>query len=84
MVHVDESCRVQTVRPENNPKLRRLLGEFFKLTECPILLNTSFNMKGQPIVNRPEEAIECFKKTNIDLLVLGDYVLDKEQSWRLP
>lgn len=77
VVHVDGTCRVQTVNEDNNPRFRRLLEAFFKLSGCPVLLNTSFNIKGQPIVNTPEQAIECFQRTQIDALVLGDCLLEK-------
>ena len=77
-VHVDNSCRVQSVSREGNEKFYDLLNTFYKETGCPILLNTSFNVKGQPIVNTAQEAIDCFLSTNIDYLVVGDYVVDKE------
>lgn len=77
VVHVDRTCRVQTVNRDNNSRFRRLLEEFDRLTGCPVLLNTSFNVKGQPIVNTPKEAIQCFTDTNIDALVLGDYLVQK-------
>lgn len=77
VVHVDNSCRVQTVREENNTRFFKLLKDFHKQTGCPILLNTSFNVKGQPIVNTPKQAIDCFLGTNIDVLVLGDYCIAK-------
>ena len=77
-VHVDNSCRVQSVKESNNKRLFRLLTAFFKITGCPVLLNTSFNVKGQPIVNFPEEAIKCFLNTNIDCLVVGDHMMTKE------
>jgi len=76
-IHVDNTARIQTVKPENNTRLRKLLEEFHKETGCPVLLNTSFNIKGQPIVNSPDEAIDCFLGTNIDVLVIGDFVLEK-------
>lgn len=78
IVHVDGSCRVQTVKPENNERFYKLLHAFHKLTEVPVLLNTSFNVKGQPIVNTPQEAIDCYLSTKIDCLIVGDYVLEKE------
>ena len=76
-IHVDNTARIQTVKPENNTRFRKLLEEFHKETGCPVLLNTSFNIKGQPIVNSPDEAIDCFLGTNIDVLVIGDFVLEK-------
>ena len=78
VVHVNNSCRVQTVRQSNNNKFYSLLKEFQKITDCPVLLNTSFNVKGQPIVNTPKQAIECYLSTNIDVLVLEDYMLCKK------
>ena len=76
-VHVDNSCRVQSVSPENNEKFYKLLQAFKKQTECPVLLNTSFNVKGQPIVNTPIQAIDCYLSTNIDCLIIGDYFIEK-------
>ena len=75
VVHVDNSARVQTVKSENNDRFRKLIEAFHKITNCPVILNTSFNVKGQPIVNSPKDAIECFLGTNIDVLVIGDYYL---------
>lgn len=80
VVHVDDSCRVQTVTKETNPRFRKLLEAFNEVSGIPVLLNTSFNVKGQPIVNRPEQAIKCFQSTNIDVLVVGDYVVEKKVS----
>ena len=77
-VHIDNTCRVQTVKKENNKKFYRLIKEFHKMTGIPVLLNTSFNIKGQPIVNNPKEAIKNFKKTNIDVLAIGDFILVKK------
>ena len=78
VTHVDNSARVQTVG-DLNPKFRSLLIEFKKLTGYPILLNTSFNVKGQPIVNNVEDSYLCFKDTNIDVLVVGDYMVKKNE-----
>lgn len=77
VVHVDDTCRVQTVTNDSNSKFFSLLNEFYNLTKVPVLLNTSFNVKGQPIVNDPETAIKTFKKTNIDILVIGKFILTK-------
>ena len=77
VVHIDNSCRVQTVKESNNTLFYRLIKEFHKITNCPVLLNTSFNVKGQPIVNSPKQAIDCFLSTNIDVLVVGDFILRK-------
>ena len=76
-MHVDDSCRVQTVTPELNPPFYALLEAFYEESGCPVLLNTSFNVKGQPIVNTPKQAIECFLGTKIDCLVIGSYFLEK-------
>lgn len=76
-VHVDDSCRVQSVGPENNERFYRLLSAFQARTGCPVLLNTSFNVKGQPIVQTPSQAIACFQETRIDTLVLGDFLVTK-------
>ena len=79
-VHVDGSCRVQSVCPELNARFYDLLSAFNDRTGCPVLLNTSFNVKGQPIVNTPEQAVQCFLSTNIDVLVVGDYVAEKPRA----
>ena len=76
-VHLDNSSRVQTVSPEDNARFHRLISSFLEESGCPIVLNTSFNVKGQPIVNNPGEAIDCFLGTNIDFLVVGDFVVEK-------
>ena len=77
VVHIDKSARIQTVTSENNLPFRKLLESFYKLTKCPVILNTSFNVKGQPIVNSPEDALKCFLATNIDILVMGDFFISK-------
>ena len=77
VLHVDNSCRVQTVNSQSNPRLYRLLVEIKELTGTPILLNTSFNVKGQPVVNTASEAISTFLSTAIDALVLEDLIFEK-------
>jgi len=77
VVHIDDTCRVQTVKKSVNEKFYKLIESFNELTKIPVLLNTSFNVKGQPIVNTPEEALETFKNTNIDVLAIGNFVLIK-------
>jgi carbamoyltransferase len=77
VTHVDGSARVQTLREEENPRFYALIRAFYELTGVPILLNTSFNVNSEPIVNTPAEAIRCFLGTGIDLLVLGDTVIEK-------
>jgi carbamoyltransferase len=80
IVHVDGSARVQTVSEDTNPVLYRLLKEFEALTGVPVLINTSFNIKGQPIVETPADAMECFLMTGIDCLVLHDTLITKN-AW---
>lgn len=77
IVHVDGTARVQTVRESQNPRLYRLLREFDAITGVPVLLNTSFNVKGEPIVETPGDAIECFLDTGIDYLSLHDTLIAK-------
>lgn len=84
VVHVDGTCRVQTVTEANNPRFRRLLEAFHAETGCPVILNTSFNVKGQPMVNTPDQAIACFQSTDIDILVLGDHMAAKPNLGRAP
>ena len=78
-VHVDGSCRVQTVGESNNPRFRKLLEAFRNRTGVPVVLNTSFNIRGEPIVNTPEQAIACFQSTNIDVLAVGDCLVEKTE-----
>ena len=80
VTHVDGTCRVQTVSPEANPLFHRLLKEFGKLTGVPVLLNTSFNVRGEPIVCSPNHAYECFMKTDIDYLVMGEFLVQKKRT----
>ena len=80
VTHVDYSARVQTVRREENETYYELISEFARLTGCPVVVNTSFNVRGEPIVCRPEEAYKCFMRTEMDMLVLGDFVLEKEEQ----
>jgi carbamoyltransferase len=80
VTHVDYTARVQTVHKETNKKYYDLINEFKNLTSCPILVNTSFNIRGEPIVNSIEDAYRCFMGTNLDLLVCENFVLYKEQQ----
>jgi carbamoyltransferase len=80
VTHVDYSARVQTVHFETNPKYHRLISEFKKKTGCPILINTSFNVRGEPIVNSPEDAFNCFMGTDLDILVIGNCFLRKKDQ----
>ena len=78
VVHVDNSCRVQSVSKKLNSKFWSLINEFNKISGVPVILNTSFNVKGEPIVNDSNDALRCFKKYNIDYLVLGSYLVEKK------
>jgi len=80
VTHVDYSARVQTVRREDNPLYYDLIRAFDRLTGCPVLVNTSFNVRGEPIVCTPQDAYTCFMRTGIDHLVMGDYVLSKQEQ----
>jgi carbamoyltransferase len=84
VTHVDYSARIQTVHSETNPLFHKLLGRFKALTGCPVLVNTSFNVRGEPIVCTPEDAFRCFMGNELDLLVVGNCVMRKsEQDARL-
>ncbi len=78
VTHVDYSARVQTVHSETNPLYHALISRFKQLTGCPVIVNTSFNIRGEPIVGTPEDAFRCFMGTDTELLVIGNAVLDKE------
>ena len=80
VTHVDYSARIQTVNKETNPKYYDLINEFKKITGCPILVNTSFNVRGEPIVCTPKEAFKCFMGTELDILVIGNCFLYKEKQ----
>jgi carbamoyltransferase len=77
VTHIDYSARVQTVHQESNPLCYGLIERFEHLTGCPVLINTSFNMRSEPIVCTPEDAFRCFMGTELDLLVVGNAVLLK-------
>ncbi|MEN8151783.1 MAG: carbamoyltransferase [Planctomycetota bacterium] len=77
VTHVDDSARIQTVNGETNPLYHRLISEFDRITGCPLVVNTSFNVRGEPIVCTPEDAWLCFTRTEMDRLVIGPFVLDK-------
>jgi carbamoyltransferase len=80
VTHVDYSARIQTVDRGRNPRLCELLEAFDGLTGCPVMINTSFNVRGEPVVCTPEEAYNCFMATNIDALVMGDFLLLKDEQ----
>jgi carbamoyltransferase len=90
VTHVDWSARIQTVHPETNRRYHALIERFHALTGCPVLVNTSFNVRGEPIVCSPEDAWRCFRRTEMDALVIGSFLLEKARqpateddgSWR--
>ena len=90
ITHVDYSARIQTVHKETNPRYWNLIDQFEKITNCPVLINTSFNVRGEPIVSTPEDAYRCFMRTGMDYLVLENVLLkkteqaeqDKDTAWQ--
>jgi carbamoyltransferase len=90
VTHVDYSARVQTIRRETNPVYYDIVDAFYRLTGCPVIVNTSFNVRGEPIVCTPEDAYRCFMRTNMDALVVECFVFEKpeqapvvgDESWR--
>jgi len=80
ITHVDYSARVQTVHQETNPRYHALISRFKELTGCPVIVNTSFNVRGEPIVCTPEDVFKCFMGTGIETLVAGNCFLDKEEQ----
>jgi len=80
VTHIDYSARIQTVARDTNPNYYDLIKEFERLTGCGVVVNTSFNVRGEPIVCTPADAYRCFMRTNIDYLVLGPFLLDKAQQ----
>ena len=80
ITHVDYSARIQTVTKDDNPLFYGVIEEFYKKTGCPMIVNTSFNVRGEPIVCRPEEAFKCFMRTEMDYLIMGSYLLDKKRQ----
>ena len=79
VTHVDFSARVQTVGSERNPRFYKLLKQFKKDTDCSVLINTSFNVRGEPIVHTPKDAFNCFANTEMDVLVLENYIINKSE-----
>lgn len=79
--HIDRSARVQTVRAEQNPPLHALLTAFERITGVPVLVNTSFNVRGQPVVCSPKDALEAFFTTPLDALVIGSFLIEKNPAW---
>jgi carbamoyltransferase len=84
VTHVDYSARIQTVDHETNPNYYDLIREFERQTGCPVIVNTSFNVRGEPIVCSPADAYVCFMRTHIDYLVMGPFLLGKavQKEWQ--
>lgn len=80
VTHVDYSARIQTAHKETNPRYWKMIDRFRQKTGCPVIVNTSFNVRGEPIVCTPTDAYKCFMRTEMDYLVLGNYILDKEKQ----
>ena len=80
MTHVDYSARIQTVSKDTNLLFYKLIEKFKEKTNCPVLVNTSFNIRGEPIVRTPEEAFKCFMGTELDVLVVGNCYLVKNNQ----
>ncbi|MCX5772719.1 MAG: carbamoyltransferase [Candidatus Hydrogenedentes bacterium] len=80
VTHVDNSARIQSVDKQDNPLYHRLIERFYEKTGCPVIINTSFNVRGEPIVCTPQEAFTCFMRTHMDYLVMGPFLLDKKQQ----
>ncbi|MDI6606542.1 MAG: carbamoyltransferase, partial [Candidatus Omnitrophota bacterium] len=80
VTHVDYSARVQTVKRDDNPLYYDTINEFYKKTGCPVIINTSFNVRGEPLVLSPKDAFRCFMRTEMDYLVMGSFLLDKKQQ----
>jgi carbamoyltransferase len=80
VTHVDYSARIQTVHQETNPRFHAVISRFKALTGCPVVVNTSFNVRGEPIVCTPEDAFRCFMGTEIETLAVGNCLLRKEDQ----
>jgi len=80
VTHVDYSARIQTVKREDNPLYYDLINEFYKKTGCPAIINTSFNVRGEPLVCSPQDAFKCFMRTEMDYLAMGSFLLDKKEQ----
>ena len=80
VTHVDYSARVQTVSQDTNKRYYDLISKFKEKTGCPVLVNTSFNVRGEPIVNTPTDAFNCFMGTELDYLIIGNCILDKRKQ----
>ena len=80
VTHVDYSARIQTVSKEDNPLYYNMIAKFHEKYGCPVIINTSFNVRGEPIVCTPEDAYLCFMRTNMDYLIMGNYLIEKKEQ----
>jgi len=80
VTHVDYSARIQTIKREDHPLYYDMINAFYKKTDCPVIINTSFNVRGEPLVCSPEDAFKCFMRTEMDYLVMGSFLLDKREQ----
>ena len=80
ITHLDYSARIQTVNQNHKPDYHKIISEFEKLTGCAVVVNTSFNVRGEPIICTPEDAYKCFMRTEMDVLVMEDFILFKEEQ----
>jgi len=83
ITHVDYSARIHTVDRVNNPFFYDIIDAFYRRTGCPVVINTSFNVRGEPIVNTPRDAYQCFQHTNMDYLLLENFLVAKKDSERI-
>ena len=83
ITHLDGSARIQTILSTDDSITAMILNEFYRLTQCPVLINTSFNVRGEPIVGSPEEAFNCFMTTGLDYLVLENFLINKKDVLHL-
>ena len=84
VTHVDYSARIQTVNRQDHPLFHDLIRKFHEKTGCPVIINTSFNVRGEPIVCTPAEALNTFRSANLDVLVLGDYLVEPKRVAQSP
>lgn len=84
ITHLDYSARLQTVNQNDKPDYHAVISEFEKLTGCAVIVNTSFNVRGEPIICTPQDAYRCFMRTEMDVLVIEDFILYKEEqpTWK--
>lgn len=80
VTHIDYSARIQTVSKEDNPLYYQMIAKFAEKYGCPVIINTSFNVRGEPIVCTPDDAYLCFMRTNMDYLIMGNFLLEKKEQ----